>query len=100
MYEQGDLLTKNLIRMSPEEILEKHLLLMVKRTDQSYASVDEMKKLPEWQAVINAMLEYGEMQALLIHDVVGRSEQLFCYICKTNKVEVEDDICKNCKDEL
>lgn len=42
--------------MTPEEILEKHLLLMVKRTDQSYVSVDEMKNLPEWQAVINAML--------------------------------------------
>ena len=31
--------------------------------------------------------------------VVGRSEQLVCYICKKNPVEVEDDICKNCADE-
>ena len=31
--------------------------------------------------------------------VVGQSEQLVCYICKKNPVEVEDDICKNCADE-
>jgi hypothetical protein len=60
--------------MIAEEILEKHLLLMLKRTDESYVSVDEMKKQPEWQATINAMLEYSEMQALRIHDVVWRSE--------------------------
>ena len=57
--------------MTAEQILEKHLLLMLKRTDQSYVSVDEMKQQPEWQATINAMLEYGEMQALRIHDVSG-----------------------------
>ena len=60
--------------MTAEEILEKHLLLMLKRTDESYVSVDEMKKQPEWQATINAMLEYSEMQALRIHDVVWRCE--------------------------
>jgi hypothetical protein len=57
--------------MTAEQILEKHLLLMLKRTDQSYVSVDEMKQQPEWQATINAMLEYGEMQALRINDVSG-----------------------------
>ena len=31
--------------------------------------------------------------------VVVQSEQLVCYICKKNPVEVEDDICKNCADE-
>jgi hypothetical protein len=64
--------------MTAEEILEKHLLLMLKRTDESYVSVDEMKKQPEWQATINAMLEYSEMQALRIHDVVNRRELTFC----------------------
>ena len=34
-----------------------------------------------------------------IPDVVRQSEQLVCYICKKNPVEVEDDICKNCADE-
>lgn len=66
--------------MTAEQILEKHLLLMLKRTDQSYVSVDEMKQQSEWQATINAMLEYGEMQALRIHDVVGRSEQLKAFM--------------------
>ena len=31
--------------------------------------------------------------------VVGQSEQLVCYICKKNHVEVEDDICNDCADE-
>lgn len=79
----GRLLTINLKRMTAEQILEKHLLLMLKRTDESYESIDEMKQQPEWQAVINAMLEYGEIQALRIHDVVGRSEQLVCPNCKS-----------------
>ncbi len=60
--------------MTAEQILEKHLSLMLKRTDQSYVSVDEMKQQPEWQATINAMLEYGEIQALRIHDVSGMCE--------------------------
>lgn len=62
--------------MTAEQILEKHLLSMLKRTEQSYVAVDEMKKQPEWQATINAMIEYGEMQSLCIHDVVGQNEQL------------------------
>ena len=66
----------DLNRMTAEQILEKHLLLMLKRTDQSYVSVDEMKEQPEWQATINAMLEYGEMQALCKPAVEGRNEQL------------------------
>ena len=36
------------------------------------------------------------VEALRIHDVVGRSEQLLCYLCKNNKVEIEDDLCHNC----
>ena len=67
--------------MTAEQILEKHLSLMLKRTDESYVSIDEMKQQPEWQAVINAMLEYGEIQALRIHGVVGQSEQLTCDEC-------------------
>lgn len=58
--------------MTAEQVLEKHLSLMLKRTDQSYVSIDEMKQQPEWQATINAMLEYGEIQALRIHDVKRR----------------------------
>ena len=40
-----------------------------------------------------------QVNLLLLHNVVGQSEQLVCYICKKNPVEVEDDICKNCADE-
>jgi hypothetical protein len=83
--------------MTAEQILEKHLLLMLKRTDQSYVSVDEMKQQPEWQATINAMLEYGEMQALRIHDVVWRSEQLVCPDCKGENIQ-DTDYGKQCRD--
>jgi|LSQX01.1.fsa_nt_gb hypothetical protein len=84
--------------MTAEQILEKHLLLMLKRTDESYVSVDEMKQQPEWQATINAMLEYGEMQALRIHDVVGQSEQLLCPICSSGNVDAEFNHYNFCRD--
>lgn len=71
--------------MTAEQILEKHLLLMLKRTDQSYVSVDEMKQQPEWQATTNAMLEYGETQAL--HALVGRSEPLTCECVELGSTE-------------
>jgi hypothetical protein len=35
-------------------------------------------------------------QVLRLSSVVGRSEQLLCYLCKKNKVEVEDDLCNEC----
>jgi hypothetical protein len=81
--------------MTAEEILEKHLLLMLKRTDESYVSVDEMKKQPEWQATINAMLEYSEMQALRIHDVVNRRELLldFADYSESDKTSQTTDEC-------
>jgi hypothetical protein len=46
--------------MTPDEILEKHLSLMLGRTDESYISIDEMKQSPEWQTTINAMIEYAK----------------------------------------
>ena len=54
---------------------------MLKRTDESYVSVDEMKQQPEWQATINAMLEYGEIQALRIQDVSNK-EVAGCDYCR------------------
>jgi hypothetical protein len=45
-----------------DEILEKHLLLMLGRTDESYVSIEEMKKQPEWNAVISAMIEFAEQK--------------------------------------
>ena len=77
--------------MTAEKILEKHLLLMLKRTDQSYVSVDEMKQQPEWQATINAMLEYGEIQALRIHDVVGRSEHFYCTCSRAKGLDHDEE---------
>lgn len=83
--------------MTAEQILEKHLLLMLKRTDQIYVSVDEMKEQPEWQATINAMLEYGEMQALRIHDVI----KSVCDDCKQNLTdeEIKTGHCFNCVEQ-
>ena len=43
--------------------------------------------------------EQEQVKNCSIPAVVGQSEQLVCYICKKNPVEVEDDICKNCADE-
>jgi len=76
--------------MTAEQILEKHLLLMLKRTDERYVSIDEMKQQPEWQAVINAMLEYGEMQALRMHDIGNPRELLVAFQRDYNKRNFED----------
>ena len=38
-----------------EEILESHLTSMLSRTKESYATIDEMKQIPEWEACVNAI---------------------------------------------
>ncbi len=43
---------------SKEDILKKHLVGMVGRTKESYVSVDEMSKQPEFQSTLAAMEEY------------------------------------------
>jgi len=44
-----------------EEIFSKHLESMLKRTDQSYCSIDEMKAQPEWNASVQAMIEFARL---------------------------------------
>ena len=64
-----------------DEILAKNLIALVGRTKESYASIDEMKKQPEWEATINAMEEYAlELKLFAIPDVSN------CY----SKKDVED----------
>ena len=43
--------------MDKEKILIKHLKTMLKRTKQSYVTVDQMKETPEYKAVLSAMNE-------------------------------------------
>lgn len=44
-----------------EKILSKHLESMLERTDQSYCSIDEMKAQPEWDASMQAMIEFAKL---------------------------------------
>ena len=46
--------------MNKEQILEKHMATVVKDRTGSYEEVSEMKGLPEWDAVLNAMEEYKQ----------------------------------------
>jgi len=46
--------------VNKESILEKHLTSLINLTDNSYVSVEEMKKQPEWESTLNAMEEYAE----------------------------------------
>lgn len=64
------------------------------------------KELPEQGFNKTAMLDFAEMyhkQALHIHDVVGRSEQL---VCDNHRPDLEhfmnysESICKNCKQKV
>jgi hypothetical protein len=43
-----------------EKILEKHLKEMIGRVEESYDSIEEMKKQPEWEATIKAMTEIAD----------------------------------------
>lgn len=55
---------------TPEEILEKHLTLMLGRTDMSFVSIEEMREQPEYQATIDAMKEYATKYATnIINDI-------------------------------
>ena len=49
--------------------------------------------------ILDFINQLKQVKNCFISDVVVQSEQLVCYICKKNPVEVEDDICKNCADE-
>ena len=44
------------------EILKKHLSIMLNRTKESFVSIEEMQAHPEYQACINAMQEYADQQ--------------------------------------
>ena len=44
-----------------EEILSKHLESMIERTEQSYCSINEMKAQPEWDASMQAMIEFAKL---------------------------------------
>lgn len=48
--------------MKADVILEKHLLQMLGRVQESYVSIEEMRKQPEWGCTINAMIEYAEQE--------------------------------------
>lgn len=49
--------------MDKEQILIKHLKTMLKRTKQSYVTVEQMKETPEYKVVLNAM---DEMETELV----------------------------------
>lgn len=53
----------------------------------------------EMQEICNIVNEM-QNQALRQPPVVGLSGQLLCYMCKKNKVEVEDDLCDDCSNDF
>lgn len=80
------------------EILDKHLKLMIKNAEENYYDFEEMKKLPEYKACLNAMLEVVEKvvnKNCNLQNVVF-SEAEFC---DCEKPTLGDNIwsCGNCK---
>ncbi len=45
-----------------EEILESHLTSMLSREEDSYATIDEMKQFPAWEACVKA-IEQAQKEA-------------------------------------
>jgi len=65
--------------MDKVQILEKHLKLMLKRTKQSYVTIEQMRDTPEYEAVLNALteIETGIVKNnAVLHGVSQRSELL------------------------
>lgn len=58
--------------MTKEEILEKHLAILIEEKiktgppDKYFISIEEIKKQPEWAAVLDAMEEYAIEKYLYI----------------------------------
>lgn len=48
--------------LSAEYVLDNHLKLMLGRTSESYVSIDEMKKQPEYSATIDAMEPFANLR--------------------------------------
>ena len=46
------------------EILDRRISSFLGRTDQSYQSLEEMKKAPEYEVTLEAMLEFGDFVRL------------------------------------
>lgn len=62
--------------MDKEQILIKHLKTMLKRTKQSYVTVEQMKETPEYKAVLNAMDEMEDelvKNNAVLHGVSART---------------------------
>lgn len=78
--------------MDKEQILIKHLKTMLKRTKQSYVTVEQMKETPEYKAVLNAMDEMEKelvKNNAVLHGVV-------CSCCGKNAPE----ICGSCVSDI
>jgi hypothetical protein len=59
-----------------ENILEKHITKMLGRTDESYVSIEDMKKQPEWDVTIEAMKEASGLNLVEIKCLESRLELL------------------------
>lgn len=70
-----------------EKILEKHLETMLGRERESYITIEEMKKLPEWTTTINAMVEFARLH-------VEECKSLI--IEESNKHDMWDEDIRNC----
>ena len=55
-----------------EAILDNHISKMLNRLPDSYNSISDMKKLPEYQCTIDAMVEYAEQQSDIIHNLFNK----------------------------
>ena len=92
MKVKGDLLTKNLNRMTAEEYLNQHC------KPEDWNNLEECLKD---SILTNNVIEHMERYAALrIHDVVGQSEQL-CPNCGSDNLETADNeidnLCNYCR---
>jgi hypothetical protein len=87
--------------MDKVQILEKHLKLMLKRTKQSYVTIEQMRDTPEYEAVLNALTEIEAdivkntavlpivRESIPVHDIRNKLSPVCNLIAMIGKPECE-----------
>lgn len=81
------------MKIDKEQILDKHLKQMLKRTKQSYFTIDEMKRTPEYKAVLNAMVE---LETTLVKNNAVSSIVLEVYCANCGHAGNKHNPCDEC----
>ena len=85
------------------EILDKHLKTLIEGKEDEWFKFEEMKTMPEYNTVLNAMLEVAEKAVNENCNLqnVSNNEVAVCWNCERHKLLLKKPAyCKYCGDRL